>query len=324
MNETLDYTRMTREQSNQWSKAIVDRLQSGDPGQIKEAAINMTDYLRPNNYEQSFASQILTPTSWDEAERIKALDSDQPMVMIEIEPDTAGAEQVDFGHMAETFYPYGKRLTMSLGEVHTQRIVKHVIELGAYAYNFRTVLTDLLSLQLAFMKDKQMLDAAKKCLAPVGTPNAYTNVANNINVGAPWSYESWQDQLNIMRSTPNSLEPATCLFNHLMIGKMKAGLLKGAANFSATSVAEQIFKSGNAEITMPGDGLKMISTIKKKLIGNNEYFFFTNENQLGRYIYMYEPTMLVENKGLKISFEIYEVFGMMFINQAGISRSLFL
>ena len=51
----------------------------------------------------------------------------------------------------------------------------------------------------------------------------------------------------------------------------------------------------------------MISTIKKKLVANNEYFFF-NENQLGRYIYMYEPTMLVENKGLKISFEIYEVF----------------
>lgn len=320
MNNTLDYTKMTREQSEQWSKAIVERLQSGDPGQIKEAAINMTDYLRPNNYEQSFASQILTPTSWDEAERIKALDSDQPMVMIEIEPDTAGAEQVDFGHMAETFYPYGKRVTMSLTPVHTQRIVKNVIELGAYSYNFRTVLTDLLSLQLAFIKDKQMLQAAQRCLAPVGVPNAYTSVPNNVLAGTTWSYGSWQRQLNVMRSTPNSLEPATCLFNHLMIGLMKDQIRQ---DFHSTAIAEQIFRSGNAEISMPGDGLKMISTIKKKLVLNNEYYFFTNENQLGRYIYMYEPTMLVDNKGLKVSFEIYEVFGMMFINQAGVSKSLF-
>ena len=82
MNETLDYTRMTREQSNQWSKAIVDRLQSGDPGQIKEAAINMTDYLRPNNYEQLLASQILT-NQLGRSRANQGSDSDRPMQMIE-------------------------------------------------------------------------------------------------------------------------------------------------------------------------------------------------------------------------------------------------
>jgi len=319
MNDTLDYTRMTREQSQQWSKAIVERLQTQDPGQIKEAAISMTDYLRPNNYEQSFASQILTPTNWTEADQTKALDTDQPLCMIELEPDTAGATQVDFGDMPETFYPYGRRMTMSLGEVQTQRIVKNVIELQSYAYTFRTVLTDLLSLQLAFVKDKAILAATEKMLAPAGVNNTYTGVPNHINVGLAWDYDTWQDQLNVMRATPNSLEPATCLFSHLQLARMKAKLKD---DFAGTAIAEQIFRSGNAEIVMPGDGLRMISTIKKKLVARNHYYFYTNENQLGRYYYMYEPTMLVDNEGLKISFSIYEVFGMAFINQAGVSKSV--
>lgn len=318
MLDQIDYTSMTREQSKQWSKSIVDRLMSRDEGQVKEAAIDMTDYLRPNNYEQSFASKILTPTSWNEAERTKALDSDHPMIMIEIEPDTAGAEQVDFGNLAETFYPYGKRVVMSLTEVATQRIVKNVIELAAYEYNFRTVLTDLLSLQLAYIKDQKLLATADKCMST--TPLLYTGVANDVNVGASWNYGTWQRQLNVMRSTPNAIEPATCLFNHLMIGLMKDQIRQ---DFAASEIAAQVFRDGDMEITMPGDSLQMISTIKKKLVPQGHYYFFGPENQLGRYVYMYEPTMLVENRGLKISFEIFEVFGMMIINQAAVSKSRF-
>ena len=65
----------------------------------------------------------------------------------------------------------------------------------------------------------------------------------------------------------------------------------------------------------------MISTIKQALVPKNQFFFYGPENQTGRYIQMIEPTMLVENRGLKVSFQLYEYLGILLVNQAAISKS---
>lgn len=318
--QDIDYVNMTREQSRAWSSDIVERLMEQDESSTKQAALSINEYLRPANYEHSFASKVLTPGPFNEEERTLALDTDQPIVLIEIEPDSAGAEQVDFGDLAETFYPYGRRVPMAMRQLSTQRVTKNVIELGAYRYNFRTVLTDLLSLRLAFLRDQGLLRATERCLAPAGAPLLYTGQMNHVTVGAAWSYGTWQRAINVMRSQPNAIEPATCLFSHTMIALMKDQLRQ---DFAGSTVAADIFNSGQAEIKMPGDGLQMIATIKQTLVPKNHYYFFGPENQLGRYIQMIEPTMLVENRGLKVSFQLYEVLGMLLINQAAVSKSVY-
>ncbi len=316
----FDPLNMTKEETRAWSTEMVDYLMDNSETSAKKAALSMTDYLRPVNREASFVSKLLTPGGFDESERWQSTDDDQPRVMIEIEPDSAGAEAVDFGNLAETFYPYGKRAIMTCQQVGTQRIVKNTIELGAYKYNFRTVLTDLLSLRLAFLRDQRFLLATQRCLAPAGTNLTYTGKPNNVTVGADWSYHTWQRMFNLMREQPNAIEPASALFSHGMIALMKSQLVK---DFPGTQVATDIFRTGMTELRMEGDDVKMIATNKVSLIPRGVFYMYGAENRLGRYIQMVEPTMLVENRGTRVSMELYEILGIMLINQAAVAGITF-
>ena len=320
LNQDIDYLNMDREQSRAWSENIVNLLTEQDEGSTKQAAIGINDYLRPSNYEKSFAAQIFTPGPFVEEERTLALDHDQPVCLIEIEPDSAGAEQVDFGDMAETFYPYGKRVPMTMRLLQTQRVTKNVIELGAYRYNFRTVLTDLLSLRLAFLRDEGLMRATNRCLSGHNVPLLYTGKPNTVTTGVAFSYGQFQRALNVMRSQPNAIEPATMLYSHTMIALMKD---QWRIDFAGTTVAADMFRAGQSDLTMPGENVKMISSIKQTLVPKNEFFFYGPENQTGKYIQMIEPTMLVENRGLKVSFQLYEYLGILLINQAAISKSTY-
>jgi hypothetical protein len=314
----FDPNNMTLEQTREWSSQQVALLQENTEESRKTAAMNMQDYLRPTNREASWCSKVLTPTEWDESERVQDRTHDQPQMLIEVEPDSAGAEHVDFGNIPETFTPYGKRIPMTMTAVETQRIVKNAIELGAYKYNFRTVLTDLLSLKLAFMRDSRFMAATNACIAPVGTPLTYTGKDNQSNAGAPWDYHTHQRALNVMRGQPNAIEPATAVASHLMIGLIKSQLVKDAPG---TQVVTDIFDKGFTELTLQGDNMKFIFTNKQTLVPAHKFYYYGPENQLGRYVQMIEPTMLVENRGLKISFGLYEVLGILIANQAAVSAT---
>lgn len=320
MDMNYDPLNMTHEDSRAWSSHVVGLLEENSESTRKEAALSMTDYLRPTNYEASFATKILTPGSFDQSEVVPALHHDQPQIYIEIEPDSAGAVAVDFGNLAETFYPYGKRAAMTFQRVQTQRVTKDVTELGSYRYNFRTVMTDLLSLKLAYMRDARLLRATDACISPVDTPLAYTGRTNRTAPGS-WDYKTWQLSLNVMRGQPNAIETATVLFSHMMLAHMKVALVKDMAG---TQVVTDIFRNGLAELNMEGDNVKLIATNKRTLVDIGTYYYYGPENQLGRYVQMIEPTMLVENRGLKVSFELYEMLGMILINQAAIARADFI
>jgi hypothetical protein len=318
MDMNYDPLNMSHEETRAWSSHVVGLLEENSESSRKEASLSMTDYLRPSNYEASFAAKILTPGGFDQSEIVPALNHDQPQIFIEIEPDSAGAQAVDFGSLAETFYPYGKRAAMTFQRVQTQRIVKDVTELGSYRYNFRTVLTDLLSLKLAFLRDARLLAATDKCISTVNTVLPYTGKTNHTNAGADWSFHTWQRSLNVMRGQPNAIETATVLCSHLMIAYMKSQLVK---DMPGTQIVVDIFRNGMSELNMEGDNVKIIASNKQTLVPVGRFYHYGPENQLGRYVQMIEPTMLVENRGLKVSFELYEMLGMMLINQAAISRT---
>lgn len=318
MDRNYDPLAMTREDTRAWSSEVTELLMENSETSRKEAAISMTDYVRPVNRESAFCNKIFTPGPFDESERWQSLDHDQPQILIEIEPESAGAIPVDFGSTADTVYLYGKRVPMAFQKVETRRVTKDVHELAAYKYNFRTVVTDLMSLKLAFIRDERFMRATNQCLGPEDSNLDYTGRPNHVAVGGPWNYENWQKSFNVMRGQPNAIEPATVLFNHLNIAHMKSELVK---DFLGGETADTIFRTGMTELKMEGDNVKMISSNKRTLIPDGSYFYYGPENQTGRYVQLTEPTMLVENRGTKVSFQLYELYGMVFVNQAAVSRS---
>lgn len=309
--------------AKEWSDAIVDCLLSSSEEDNKLAEMSMDDYVKHSNYEASFTNQIWQNTPFKKEELVPQLGTDQSVIMIEIEPDSAGAVQVDLdGDVQPVFTPYGRRVEMTFQEVASQRIVKSQLELMGYRYNFRTVLTDLTSLRMATVKDTCFIRGTEACLAPTGQNLTYTGKPNQYAWGNNnyFNTSRFGRSLNLMRNHPNSIEPATVLFNHMML----AGITDSTrVDFAGTTVAADMFTQTNSTVKLPGFDGKAIATIKKPIVATGKMYIYGPENQTGRYTQLIEPTMAVKNEKLRVSMQQYEVYGMIFINQAAIAGATF-
>lgn len=311
---------MNPEQAKAWSSRVVGLLEAGDEDSLKTAMMDMEDYVRPFNREMDFVNRILEPTPWDESERVPSLDHDHPQLYIEIEPASPGAMMVDFGYQTNTFYPYGQRMPLVIQQVQTERVIKEITELGAYRYKFRQALTDLMSLQLAALRDARFMNAVGGMLGTVNTALPYSGKPNNTAPGAALSYPGWLNFMDVMLEHPNKLTTATVLCNTLSLKYIRAVI---AQTFQGTELAASVFTKSFEEIYLQGDNVKIIATIKDQLVAKSEYFGFAAQNRLGRYVQMHEPTMFVKNEGMHISFSQFESLGIGLVNPTAISKTVF-
>lgn len=315
----FDLSNMTEEQSSAWSAELVGLLEDRSDSSSKKAAAMADDYVRLFNYENRFCNAIVEPKPVDQSEIIPALTHDQPMIYIELQPDSAGAVTVDFGSSPADFYPYGRRVPMVFQQVETQRIVKNVIELASYRYNFRTVLTELLTLKLAALADARWMRATAACLAPIDTVMPWTGVANYRSMNSQIDYDSWNRAKNIMLEAPNKLVPSMALLNSLQLAHFKS---MTAAQFQGTEIVADLFRNG--WVNMSFDNTEMIATTKDAIVPVGDITFYADEASLGRNRQYQEPTMLVKNEGTEIQFWLYEVLGMIIVNQAAVARARWL
>lgn len=312
-----DLANMTEEQDRAWNSEIVGLLEERSESSNKTAAAMADDYVRLFNYENRFCNSLVEPKTVDANEIIPALDHDHPMIYIELQPDSAGAVTVDFGSSPTDFYPYGRRVPMVFQQVETQRIVKNVIELASYRYNFRTVLTELLTLKLAALADARWMRATNKCLAPMDAVMPWTGVANFRSMNGQLDYDSWNRAKNIMLEAPNKLVPTMALLNSLHLAHFKSMV---AAQFgSAGEVISKLFRDGWTDQQF--DNMQMIATTKDTLVPVGDITFYADEASLGRNRQYQEPTMMVKNEGTEISFYLYEVLAMLIVNQAAVARA---
>lgn len=309
--------------AREWSMEVIDRMLSNDEGERKIAEMSMDDYVKHSNYEQAFTNQVWQNTPFKQEDLVPQTGTDQVVIMVEIEPDSAGAVQVDVdGDILPVFTPYGRRVEMTFQQVASQRIVKSQLELMGYRYNFRTVLTDLTALRMATIKDQVFIRGTEGCLAPSGQNLAFTGKPNQFNWPSNgfFSTERFLRSLNLMRHHQNSIEPATVLFNHLALGLIANAI---RIDFQGTTVAADMFTTTNSQVKLPGFDGKAISTIKKTIVPNGKFYMYGPEGQVGRYTQLIEPTMAVKNEKLRVSMQQYEVYGMLFTNQAGIAATTF-
>lgn len=316
----IDPTNMSPADAKAWSEHVVGLLEDGSESSIKEAKMSMEEYIRPFNREMDFCNRILTPTPWDESERVPSLTHDHPMLYVEVEPASPGAMMVDFGYNVDTFYPYGKRVPLVIQQQMTERVIKEVTELASYRYKFRQAITDLSSLQLAAQRDARFMTATRSLLSAPNTALPWSGRTNNVNYGQNLDYPSWLKFMDIPMTHPNKLKTACILINTLSIKWIRTFV---AYTFQGTEVAANVWRKAFEEFYLEGDNVKVIATIKDSLVAENEYFGYAAENRLGRYVQYYEPTMVVKNEGLHISFWQYEALGMIIVNPTGISLGTF-
>ena len=98
-------------------------------GQIKEAMENSSLYIRQKLYEDGILRRLFDSRTVTSDELDPLMDSDQPSIICEIEPDASAATFVPFKGTGERRYFSGKRFRIPSGKIEAERMTKSKFEL---------------------------------------------------------------------------------------------------------------------------------------------------------------------------------------------------
>lgn len=292
-------------QVREQSERLMDMLMSDDASLNKTAKQELDDYTRLINREGSFVSKIIEPSQFNRSRLVQDMHTDQPKMLFEYEQTSPFAAPVDYGTTPSDFIPRGRRYPLFFSRVQTKQTVYDLLELQTYQQDIRQIMGDNATKDLVALRDHRFIRACRNILGPVGSVLPWVGKPMNVNLNAPISHSAFVTAKNTMRDTPFSIEANKFLANHLHI-----------RDFDVMAVEELQGTDKSVDIAFKGftetvySGIRMMFTIKKRLVTTGETFWFGDQEYLGRYVQWIPPTMVINKEDTLVRFYIYEVMGI--------------
>jgi hypothetical protein len=121
---------------------IVREIDATHEGEIKNASAAGTEMLRLRIREEGFTRRIIPPKQVRNEDLDRAIDTDRPVMIEDMENDQPGAMSLPFGAgMDATFY-YGLKYQCVFNEITTPEFTKDINELRTYKHDIRQLVTD--------------------------------------------------------------------------------------------------------------------------------------------------------------------------------------
>ena len=111
------------------NEAVIRRLTSGNDRLVKEAQDTIDEYVRMRVREDGFLRRILPPVTVTAEDLTPQVDTDNPTIVIELEPDNPGAQMVPFATLPANRYIKGRRARLMLGRIWTPRFTADISKL---------------------------------------------------------------------------------------------------------------------------------------------------------------------------------------------------
>ncbi len=311
----MSMTKMSAEEYRATSYEIYENIMSDNDEYVKTAAADLTNFIRRDVKEGSFRDSFVTPVPLKDEEIQQAMDHDDPMILVSLEPDSPGAKQVDYGSPGKDVYVYGHKVPLTMKQYQTDQVVKLLMQLRTYKYDFRQVIGDNMTKALIALKDVAWINACNAMMVAPETTIHHAGRPLWRQFGSVLTYASFLDSRKILDSGPYHLPNRTVLMNHHMIYEFKKMI---TSYQRGTEIANEIFTRGWTKGEF--DGLQIVATIKDHLVPNGSMFFFPPEEYLGTCRILAEPTMIVKREGQTVSFREYMIEGCLIAHAAGVGR----
>ena len=139
------------------NETLLKCLTSNDSAVRKEAADMVSDYLRLKNREDGFARKILPPQTITSANLDRQVDTPDPVVVIDMEADSAGAQTIPFGTGPMSVNIEAGRYAVFLRRVISKRYQSDVARLLTWNMDIRQMLKDFLLKDYTFMENMEQV-----------------------------------------------------------------------------------------------------------------------------------------------------------------------
>lgn len=300
----------------QSNEALLKCLTSNDGAVKKEAADMVTDYLRLKNREDGFARKILPPQTITSANLDRQVDTPDPVVVIDMEAESAGAYTIPFATGPLTQAIEAGRYAVFLKRIASKRYQSDVARLMTWNMDIRQMLKDFLLKDIQTTEDKGFMATVTRIVGEVNTVNPAVEACQWITAG-PLDRVSLAHARKGLPSTNKRLNATVGLINNITIWDIPAldRIEIGG------DLAEKLFLDGEA----PGKvmGLDLIVTIKNELVADHDLYQFADPKYTGNFLVMEDITLSTENINYFIEFFGYEMVGAAIRNVAAVCKTSF-
>jgi hypothetical protein len=298
-----------------FNQTVLDQL--GTPGMEKQAIDAIQDFTRWKMREDGFFRRILTPLPIGNSDLVRQVDTDEPVMVVDREPDSPAAISVAFGELPANIYIKGPRYRVFFDRILTPRFTKDIDQLRTYVMDIRQILSDNAIKDMLAEEDSKFLSAVNTALVGQDQVCPLSGVPQWQSISGGITRDTWQDAKKILPRTPSHLEVNTVLMNNITIREF----LKWGRDEYGGDMAQDLAKNGWSE--MEYDNSRIVITIKRDLVPDDSMYFFGPTNFIGKFYTLEDATMYIKREAFLLEFFSYESIGAAIGNTNSIARADF-
>lgn len=304
----------TREETKLLNETLLEKLSSGDFGQIKQANDAVTAFTRTTLREDGVYDRIIPQVQVSDSDLVRQVDTEHLVIIVDREPDSPGAISIPFGTLPQNWMITGDRYPVAFDRITTRRFTKDVDELRTWHMDIRQVISDNAIKDMLAEKDSKFLSAVDAALVGPGVPTMATGTVLWEQIRGGITRDTLWDALKVIPNTPFNLEAHTLLVNNITI----KDLCKVDRSETSDSMSENIMKHGwTMENFM---GKRVIVTIKKGLVPTGSMYMFADPAYIGKNFVLEDTTMYIRREAFMLEFFSYGTFGGAIGHIGGLGR----
>jgi hypothetical protein len=292
-----------------------------EPGMEKRAIDAINDYTRWRMRELGFTRKILPPLVITNDDLDRVPDTDKPVKVVDMEPDSPAAISVPLNTLPENWYLEGPRYRVLFDRILTPRITKDIDELRTWVMDIRQVVHDNMIKDMLAEEDGKFIKTVDRVLHLPDTNHPFSGVKQWVR--SPFSAgglsrKNLVESFKILPQTFSRLEVMTVLVNHITIRDIQ----KWHRDEMGGDFSEALIRDGWVS-GVSFMNANWVVTIKRELVPNGTLYFFGDPKFIGKFYILEDATLCVERNFYQLTFFAYEYLGMAIAHPGGLARADF-
>ncbi len=299
--------------NRQLLSAIIDAA-DGPNEKVASASTNM---IRRKLRENGFSRLILPYKQVGDGDLAYLPDTELPVIVEEMEPESPGAKSISFNDTADTRTYRMDKFVVYFSKITTPEFTKNVDELRTYKSDLRGVITDNALKDIQTEEDGRFIKTIDRIVGAVaGTGEA--GVRQNFEVSGGLTRDNYVTILSYLED--RSLNNGVFLMNRKTAKQFLTwDRVKMGGDLSQKLAVDGLTALVEGKVM----GIRHIFTIKRDLVPDNVVYQFAEPNYLGRAYVLQNVTMYVEKKKDILRFSAQEKIGVTIANVASVNKVKF-
>ena len=294
---------------------VIDALWSRDSGIQKKAADTFDDYTRTRMREQGILRALIEPVPVTGSDFDIQVNYEEPAVVFEKEPDTPPSRIIPFGGAVPAIVPEGDRFIVVFHPNRTPKKRKSKYTLLAYRNDIRKILMDLDVNELTEYEDGLFFATVTSIVGAADSTVTATSSVQHKSIAGLLTVSTFGDAMKVQPKVGRSrFETHTVIMNTVTA--------KDLLKWNHTDVGPDLVK----EIRTNGwtmrviDGIRIIVTIKRAIVGDNILYMFSDADTLGKFLYIDDATVYTDAKAENLEWFVSECIGVTIAQESAVAK----